>query len=191
METRGHLPVKSLSAGRLSYLCPLPWHSETKPSFVVYTNGDYENFYCFGCSSSHNIIHLVSYIESVPVKKVIEKLSDGFDFSLLDDDKVEQKFDVSLINVALAPSKSPVEDLAKILIEISDINYNFLKSVQQDEEERERIDKIWGIIDKGLYDYDFEKIEKIRKEIGPLLQKQRKIAFKRYQENLKKQHVRT
>lgn len=163
MEKKGHFPVKQLTGGRLSYLCPLPWHSETKPSFVVWTNSEYENFYCFGCQAKHNIIHLVSYLDSISARAAIEKLSDGIEFSIKDEEKILQaEFFAGL------EKKAPdvVGELARSLVEISNICNAFLESVDYDEKECERMDKLWKIVDQSLQDFDFDKIEKIRTEIG-------------------------
>ena len=52
LEKKGYQPFKQLTGGKLSYLCPLPGHTETRPSFFVWTNSEFENFYCFGCLRS-------------------------------------------------------------------------------------------------------------------------------------------
>ncbi len=183
LEKKGHSPVKNLTGGRLSYLCPMPWHAESKPSFVVYTNSDYENFYCFGCQSKHNIIHLVSFLDNMPVKKAIELLSDGFEFSLADEEKLAQEQMLKVVDER--SGKSPTDEVSGTVMEVSGICQAFLRSVDNDQKEVERIDKVWEVVDASLRDYDFEKIEKIRKEIGPLLLNQKSVFRDEQEEKLR------
>ena len=56
LTKKGHQPAKRMSGGKISYCCPLPDHKEKKPSFVVYTQGPYQNFYCFGCLHENELI---------------------------------------------------------------------------------------------------------------------------------------
>ncbi len=183
LEKKGHFPVKHLTAGRLSYLCPLPWHSETKPSFVVWTNSEYENFYCFGCNATHNIIHLVAFLDNISARNAIEKLSDGIEFSIKDEEKlIQEEFLVGLLKKT---DHDAVADLAKSMIEISNICNAFLDSVDYDEKECERMDKLWAIIDGSLQDFDFEKIEEVRHEIGGLILKHKEALQQKKSSELK------
>jgi len=179
-----------LTGGRLSYLCPLPWHNETKPSFVVWTNQEYENFYCFGCQSKHNIIHLVSHLDSVTAKQAIEQLAEGMEFSYADEEKLELEACIKAINLIGIPkkSKNPVAEVSKTLIELSDMCRWFLVGAGHDPKECERIDAVWTMVDSSLRDFDLPKIEQIRKEIGPMLREQRSVLRRRHIEGVKKQY---
>lgn len=181
LEKKGHFPVKQLTGGRLSYLCPLPWHSESKPSFVVWTNSDYENFYCFGCQAKHNIIHLVSFLDGISAREAIELLSDGMEFSIEDEHKL-------VTEEILKDLPDHQQELSKVLLEISSICNGFLDGVSYDLAECDRIDKLWVIIDNSLRDFDFEKIENIRAEIGGLLLRQKNVIFRKHVENMREQH---
>lgn len=183
LEKKGHYPVKHLTGGRISYLCPLPWHSETKPSFVVWTNSDYENFYCFGCQAKHNIIHLVSFLDSISARKAIEKLSDGVEFSIADEEKLVHADFFS--GVHKKEEHDAVADLAKSMVEISNICNAFLESVDYDDQECERMDKLWEMIDNSLRDFDFEKIEQIRADIGSLILKHKESLHQKESAELK------
>ena len=167
----------------------MPWHSETKPSFIVWTNQEYENFYCFGCQSKHNIIHLVSHLESISVKKAIEKLSDGMEFSIADEEKLEQETVLNEVNIiGTTKSKAPTAEVAKSLIEMSDMCHMFLKGVDHEPDEQKRIDKVWSIVDDCLRNYEFDKIENMRREIGPMLRQQRELLRRNYVERLKEKY---
>ncbi len=130
----------------------------------------------------------MSFLESIPVKKAIEKLSDGLEITILDNDKLDQQYSLDFIDAQYLPPKSPTEDLARMLIEISDMCQNYLKGVQHDPEERERIEKLWSIIDLNLRDFEFEKIERVRQEIGPLLQSQREVVYRKSIEKMRKKY---
>jgi len=171
LEKKGHFPVKSLTGGRLSYLCPIPWHTETKPSFVVWTNAEFENFYCFGCSAKYNIIHLVSILDSKSPRQAIVDLADGIEFSV-DDEKILAERDLEKFFIK-DPQQQEV--FSKALLEISDICNAFLKSVNYDKEELKIIDKLWQIVDNSLKDFEFEIIERIRKDIGSLILSRKKL----------------
>jgi DNA primase len=72
LASKGHHPVGGEVNGRLRYRCPL--HLEKTPSFNVYTGGEYENFFCFGCKKRYNIIHLYRDMENVSIKDAIKSL---------------------------------------------------------------------------------------------------------------------
>ncbi len=162
-------------------MCPMPWHSETKPSFIVWTDQEYENFYCFGCQSAHNIIHLVSHLESIPARKAIEKLSDGMEFSIVDESKIDETQWEDALYVG-KKDKNSTSGVSKILIEISDMCHEYLKSVKNISAEQKRIDKIWFIVDGYLRDYEFEQIENIKHQILPMLLGQQEVVR---QQNIK------
>jgi len=189
LEKKSHFPVKHLTGGRLSYSCPLPWHSETKPSFVVWTNSEYENFYCFGCNAKHNIIHLVSFLDNVPARKAIEKLSDGIEFSIKDEEKLLQADHIQhylkIAGVPKTEKHDAVAELAKSMVGISNICNMFLESVDYDEKECDRMDKLWAIIDHSLQEFDFEKIENIRADIGGVILKHKEALHHKETTELK------
>jgi len=82
LEENNHRPVKVLTGGKLSYRCPFPDHQERKPSFMVYTNSDYENFHCYGCGRGYNIIHLISGMEQIPYRDVLKRISDKLNLNI-------------------------------------------------------------------------------------------------------------
>lgn len=188
LENRGHIPSQTLSGGRLSYLCPMPWHNETKPSFVVWTNSEYENFYCFGCQSKHNIIHLVASVEGIPARQAIEKLSDGIEFGhdSHSDALIKNSESENLIPTSM--SFDPIEDLSATLIDISSVCRKFLKSTNHDPKECERINKLWKMVDTNLRDCEFEKIEIMRSEIKGMLLKHKETLYKQELENKRKEY---
>ena len=55
LSEKGHNPEKDYG-DKACYICPFPSHEDTKPSFFVYRTGPHENFYCWGCKKSGDII---------------------------------------------------------------------------------------------------------------------------------------
>ena len=189
LAKQGHEPIRALSGGRFSYLCPLPWHSETKPSFIVWTFSDYENFYCFGCQSKHNIIHLISHMEGKPVRQVIDELSEGFDVSVVD----ERKFQQDLIRLRkddpmIVPPSDPASELSGHLLYISSVCNYFLDSVKHDEAECSIVDNLWKLVDKSLIEYDIESIETIAATIDNMVVQRQEKAQERYIEKMRKKY---
>lgn len=150
-----------MSNGRHFYACPIPDHQESKPSFVVYTHGEYENFHCFGCQRNWNIIHLISFIEGISYKKAFERLSGGI--AITHEDETEFQILQATKNTSLP------FDNAFFLLDMSNVCYSFIKSVGFEKEEVETIDKFWSEIDKCLVDCDFGKIEEMNKNLHKMV----------------------
>src|SRR4051812_41838588 len=80
LTTKGIHP-ESESAGKIKYRCPLH-QGDNDPSFMVYTNGEFENFYCFGCRAKYHIIHLYRDLEKVSFKEALQKLGSGLEIDV-------------------------------------------------------------------------------------------------------------
>lgn len=177
MKDRDVHPVRTLSGGRLAYLCPLPGHVETKPSFIVWTNAEFENFYCFGCTKCSTIIHLVREIEDLSFMSVITKLADGVSIDVGHD--LERKFE-QFINerhkseFSLSQPQNGKIELSEMLLNISTICHRYLRSVKYNEVEKQIIDSVYETIDKDLFEFNFEGIEETHKILPTLIEKRRK-----------------
>ena len=77
LESRGINPVRE-SGNRLSYLCPIH-EGDTAPSFIVFTDGEYQTYKCFGCHSGRDIINLLCDLDHIPIKQAISILLHGID----------------------------------------------------------------------------------------------------------------
>ena len=165
LANRGYEPIRQLGGGRLAYLCPMPWHEETKPSFIVWTEAEYENFYCFGCQSKHNILHLIAFLESISVREVIERLSKGIQVTVEDGCKMisNDLREVKEIRHAV--------DMSRQLLNISSISNTFLRSVDYDEKECELMESLWQVIDDSLRDFEFGNIDRLNQEVESLIDK--------------------
>lgn len=165
LNKKGHKYVKSMSNGRISYLCPFPDHKESQPSFVVWTNGDYENFYCFGCNRGHTIIHLISYIENISYRESLNKLSDGIEIN------TEEDISYTIDHIPWIANKE--NDIRLVLFDMSNITRLYLESVEYDSSEVNIIDKFWTEIDKYIISCDFETIENSCKYLKSIIELRR------------------
>lgn len=155
LESKGHHPVKRGNNGRLSYLCPFKDHKETKPSFVVFTNAEYENFMCFGCSRYFSIINLVSELEGISLKEAIKSLGVGLNLTIDETVEAEAKgFERSFFRQNVYEN-----NLAFLVHSISFMCYSYLKGVSNNAEEMSIIDGLYSQIDSDLLNYDFDSIE--------------------------------
>lgn len=174
LENRGITPVKRLTGGKLSYLCPLPGHKESKPSFIVFTNAEYENYYCFGCGSGTTIIQLVAALDSISNKRAIEILSDGMEITedleleLSDKrnyrqrskDEIERWINLNLKTLSTLPF-------------LAEVCRAHLESVEMDDTECGIIDKFWEQIDKWISEYEFDELRDLGNVVPPMLMKRR------------------
>lgn len=172
LDRLGHQPVRRISNGRLMYLCPLPGHNESKPSFVVWTNAEYENFYCFGCSRSRHIVHLVSFMEEISFKAAFLKLADGIHVTVADEilhslDAFEKNYEAN------KQPFSPLSDLSYLLGSLSSLCRSYLKSVDFDPTETSIIDKLWESVDSDILEYRFDSIENTLNSLPSVLQKRK------------------
>lgn len=168
LESKGHFPVKYLSGGKLQYYCPFPDHKETKPSFIVWTDAEYENFRCFGCQRCYNIFHLVSELEGIPYKEAVSKICGEIEFDL------KEAIDTDIKFISKKLEDLPTLKLEEILIEVYNICRLYLKSVNHLVKERNYIDGIFKSIDCSIHNYDFENIYHIKKNLQKFRNKLRK-----------------
>lgn len=184
LSSKGHSPVKTLSGGRYQYLCPFVDHEETKPSFVVYTQAEYQNFHCYGCQRSYNIIHLVSELEGIGYMEALTKLSEGMEITLEDGINVE----LERIQREFTTFGQETE-LQDTLMAISSICRNYLESVNHDPVECGIIDKIYASLDADIVNCEFENISETLTYL-PMVIRDRKKMLKNKKIELLRSNVR-
>lgn len=146
-------PVKVFSDGRHTYLCPFPDHKESKPSFIVWTLAEYENFYCFGCSRHSTIIHLISEFEDLPFKSVLERLVGGKQLSL------EENIDYLIKDIEKdRDGMQNCLDLSEAMNSIASMCRLYLEGVDFNEEEAKIIYGFYSEIDNLMFNFDFDSI---------------------------------
>lgn len=165
---RGHSPV-SESLGRVKYLCPFPDHKESQPSFVLYTNGDQDNFWCYGCSRGNNVIHLIAYMDNLPYEEVFSKLGDGITITT----DAEQKKTIDLI---LEDSEVEDKSLEQTMMEISWACLLHLQGCELDSNEIRIVDNYYRILDECLINGNIDKLTDSCRYLYDLLKK-RKIIY--------------
>jgi DNA primase len=175
----GHKPSKTMAGGKLSYCCPLPDHKESKPSFVVYTQSDYENFYCFGCQAKHTIIDLVAGIERISWKDAVEKLSEGIEFSIPQNIDFDANEWITLSRQQGSKLLgNATKNLAETMWTIGNFCRAYLDSVNKDPLECEIIDKFYAAVDKDLFDLDFDSIEESLSHLLTVI----KLRYKKFKQ---------
>lgn len=166
LRKKGHEPIKK-NNGRLFFLCPFPDHNETKPSFTVWIDKEFENFYCFGCNRSNTIVNLVSELEAISYKEAFRRLSDGIEIDIEDDIKTE------IANIEKVSEVDPFLNLAKSLIDIASVSRSFIEGSNFSDEEISIIDKMHAEVDKNIIELNFDKIDEIALSLPSILFKRR------------------
>ena len=151
LAKKGHHPIGSEVNGRLKYLCPL--HNERTPSFTVYLNSDYENFFCYGCKKRHNIVHLYRDMECVSTREAIKVLSE--DLSLDVESEISHAVD-QIQNDHSTRSEFTVPELALI---ISRCQYDFVQMINYDKNFIAKVDKLSELVDRVLDEDNIEALK--------------------------------
>ena len=151
LESKGHHPKGREVNGKLLYCCPL--HQERTPSFVVYLNGDFQNYYCYGCKAKYHIIHLYRDMEGVSTGEAIKALRGDLDLSI--DSEIAHAINEIERDQSINAEYNPPQ-LALI---IGRQLYDFVQRVEKDPECLKAVDKIEEIVDKALDTFDMETLK--------------------------------
>jgi DNA primase len=177
LEKKGHQPCRTMSDGKLFYWCPLPDHQERNaPSFVVYTTGEFENFYCFGCGYKYTIIDLYAKMEGVSKKEAFTKLAEGLGIEPQDD----ISFQIEQINKQSEKTGGPsnLKELANVLLEISLMLRDYLTKTNGNLIETSIIDRFYAALDQTILDYEFDNIRDVARMLPEFLLRRRKRLAK-------------
>lgn len=169
LEDKHITPHKVLSGGKLSYLCPFPDHNESKPSFIVWTASEYENFHCFGCQRHHSIIDLVAGMEGLTFKEALERLAGDMEISR--DEIVAIESDRCL----KITEEMPVMkfELADTLSSISSLCRTYIDAISNDPSELGIIDKLYAQVDDEIANFEFGKLEETLRHLPDMLTRRR------------------
>lgn len=155
LSKKGFEPARIMGDGKHFYYCPMPDHDDSKsPSFVVYTNAEFENFYCFGCGAKYHFIDLYSKMESVPKKEAIKKFGEGIGIDITD----EISYEIENIEKQVLESQNPIKEISKVMMEISTTCKSFLISVNNNIKEKEIIDNFYKMIDTQIMNKKYNEI---------------------------------
>jgi len=124
LASKGIFPKRE-HGGRKMYICPVH-EGDTSPSMTVFTDSEYENYYCFGCHSGTTILNLVADMEQVDKRQSFKMLMSGLD---IPDDAALADFSTSydkFVESGEFGDLVSVADVEELSLRISVECYNFL-----------------------------------------------------------------
>jgi CHC2 zinc finger len=174
LATKGIYPVGGEVNGKLRYHCPVHAADNT-PSFMVYINQEFQNYYCYGCKSKYSIIHLYKEMEKLSFADTIKQLSEGLEIN------VDSEINHIVLDIEKEYKNFKDFDLDNINLLLSRNLYNYTKNVNKDKQYIEYVDKMAQTIDKCVETLDLKGIKKIDEVLPDILAK----SVKQYQEKNK------
>lgn len=141
-------------ANKVVYRCPI--HAgDNDPSFIVYTNDIYQNYYCYGCGVGGNIINLMSDVDNISLRQAAYNLIQGIDIKEQD----------VLRSVVKAMNDGIIVDhrqeLGSLFLKINRVCYNYLKDIDFDKQEFLFFEQIFGKIDEIVKNKNMSLLEQI------------------------------
>ena len=158
LESRSTFPAKNLS-DKIVYCCPLH-KGDNDPSFTVYLDGEYQNYFCYGCKKGGNVINLLSELEGVPIKKSVSTLIEGMNINRVD----------AILSLMEALRDGLMEDtddkMERMSFLLNRLCYDYLTKVDFAPEEVEFMDSVFKKIDVLIMNRDLEEYEEIENFIS-------------------------
>lgn len=154
LESRGIEPIRE-SGNRLSYLCPIH-EGDSSPSFIVFTDGEYQTYKCFGCHSGQDIINLLCDLDHMSLKQAIGVLLNGISI-------VQEDITDSFINETAKIIEGKLKDSKELEIAMLKSGVfcrDYLKKYN-DEEEINFFIKIYEVIDRIIRSGDIKDVEAV------------------------------
>ena len=158
LSEKGFNPEKD-HGDKASYICPFPSHDDTKPSFFVYRTGEYENFYCWGCKKSGDIIEAYKEVNGLRSRwEAIKRLGGDMDISYDEElrcaiDGLDEDYEAAMMAAISMPGK--------IALNISMLGSQHLAQFRGDQEEYEFLEKLYSTVDKCILQNDMDELLKI------------------------------
>ena len=174
LNSKGIYPVGGEINGKFRYCCPI--HKEKVPSFMVYLNGEFENYFCFGCKHKYHIIHLYSALENVSYKEAVKAL--GKDLNITS----EQEIDYAIRDMERDSSMKEEFNPAELPLIIGRTVYDFLKEVEYDPEMVKCTDELFKVLDQAIDEVNMNVMKNIYDNITDAL----KIKIQEYREKKEK-----
>jgi hypothetical protein len=150
---------------KCSFLCPLPGHKDIKPSFFVYRNGEFENFWCWSCCVYGDVIELHRRIKNISYWTTAAKdFSEGAELTLDAEDEMKYSCE-SAVEQIFCDKGIDVEDIkslpGKISLHISCTGLRHLKESKYDEQEFEFLEKLYQKVDTCIWENDIDGLLQI------------------------------
>lgn len=139
LRSRGILPVKQVS-NKILYRCPIH-EGDKDPSFIVYTDKEYENYYCYGCHSGITVINLLSDLDNISMSQATSRLLKGIDIK--EADVIDAIIKELKINVII----NQTDILGELSLKLSVACYNHFKELNFNERELEFFDRFLQVVD--------------------------------------------
>jgi DNA primase len=145
--------------GKYMYVCPFPDHNDNNPSLAVYDSGEYDNFYCFGCKRSGDVVSLNAQLKNIPWHQSVKFFGGDLDINKND----ELNFIIGKIRKESEEEsmKNASDMMYDISLEVSLLGYNYLERVEFDDEEAIFLDKLYQEIDKLILSENIDSLCKI------------------------------
>lgn len=129
---------------RIAYCCPL--HDDKHPSFMVYWDENIcENYFCFGCNRSGNLVSLYAALEHLSWEQVIEVLGRGISVSS------DHRLDVTIEELKKQIETKNIDNaknfFGEISLQVSCMGFNHMNRTNFDVEERDLLEKLYKKID--------------------------------------------
>jgi len=164
LEAMGIHPLKRSGSGRLTYLCPIPSHKDSRPSFFVWEDEEPQHFKCFGCGEGGTIIRLAQCMEGLTKDETVKQLAG--DLSL----NAQTMFELSkeTFDKELSGSKHEKEfyrDLRSVSLSCR----SYLQATANSIEEQGIIDRFFEEFDKEVDRFDFDAVASTAQHILDVL----------------------
>ena len=140
---------------RYLYKCPLPSHpDDNDPSFFVFDDGGFQNYKCFGCNSSGDVISLCADMNSASLGKAMGLLGSGI--------TIDKGNEIDSTLNDIENYESDLEKIDQLFFLINRSCYDYLKDTDFDPLECVFFDtKIFKVVDESILAMDMKSLAEI------------------------------
>ncbi|MFW6015252.1 MAG: CHC2 zinc finger domain-containing protein [bacterium] len=140
---------------KIYYHCPLH-DKDNDPSFIVYTDKQYQDYYCFGCKRGGNVINLLSDLKHISLQYAIHILAEDIE---INDEQIMSDLIRALEEGNV---KNNDQELYHLYLSINRLCYNYLsEQVSFNKNEVAFIENIYKKIDKIFFKKKYEDLKTI------------------------------
>lgn len=141
------------------YVCPL--HKDSKPSLVVYSDGEYDNFYCFGCKKSGDVIAMHAFLQGKSWGAAFKEFGGTVNVDNL------QELNFLVDKLKRDSTKEISEDrkaknfMSELSFLVSLMGARHIENTNYDKGEIEFLEKIYKVVDKVIKANNISELIKI------------------------------
>jgi len=162
-----------VKAGHDRFKCVCPFHGDSDPSCVLYTDTD--SFYCWGCHAYGDIVDWTRKIKKITIQEAMDFLISKYKLST---DYNDASLAIMSLEKALNGEPANDNDILTINYYVSNSCRKMANIVGSNSENLITIDKILSIFNKQLLTNDINGMLKIKKIIPDLMEKINKNKLK-------------